>query len=138
AAGQTYAAYSSPLVGLDGEVVATLAIGMPLQRLLAPERALLDQLAVLVLLVSIGSIAFGLFFTRLGVAPFEALNRAMGKVSTGDLSGPPVQPLGEDEFAEMVRSFNGMRTGLYNLVGQVEQATGALTRAAGQVAQVAG
>ena len=85
----------------------------------------LQQLAVILLLVSLGGIALagglGLFVSRAAVAPVERLRRAAEQVATTRDLSRRIESTGNDEIAALASSFNLMLNALESSVDAQRQ-----------------
>ncbi|MHB8686255.1 MAG: sensor histidine kinase [Candidatus Dormibacteraceae bacterium] len=98
-------------VKVDGTVVGTAFVSLPLQDRLAVNVAFRDAVNRLLLvgglLGGLAALAIGLVFARRATVPVRDLTRAARQVASGDRAARVVQR-SSDEFGQMAAAFNSM------------------------------
>jgi len=104
--GEPLRVYSRPIFGEDG-IIGVYQVPYPLQEidqaLSGVHRALLTLIPVVLLLAGLG----GAFLANRALSPVRRLSQAAGRIGAQDLS-ERLPTAGEDEFAELSSTFNGM------------------------------
>lgn len=98
-------------VKVDGTVVGTAVVSLPVQDRLAVNVAFRDSVNRLLLvgglLGGLAALALGLVFARRATVPVRDLTRAARQLASGDRAARVVQRAG-DEFGQMAAAFNSM------------------------------
>jgi two-component system OmpR family sensor kinase len=98
---------SAPLRSQDGKLVGVVQCGLSLARLRAEEARTTRTLLTLIPLVLIVAGLGGAFLTDRALRPVRGLAHEAGKIEAGNLS-QRLPITGDDEFAELAETFNGM------------------------------
>jgi len=88
--------------------------------------------ALVIILVGIGTILVAWFLTRSITAPLNQAVRAAKTIAEGDLS-QPIQPTGNDEATRLLESLATMQDNLIKTLGQISGSSKQLTSATAQL-----
>ena len=118
--GELVRIYSVPL-RRDGRIIGVAQIAKPLSEEYAEVRRVTRTLLTLIPLALLIAGGGGAFLTSRALRPVRQLTQAAGQIGAGDLS-ERLPVTGQDEMAELARTFNGM-------LGRLEEAFVRLTQA---------
>ena len=113
---RVYTALARTPEGIRGDIVfQTTASLVPLREQIASQTRELLALLPLALLIAAGG---GLFLTERALRPMREITRAAEQIGAGDLSRRLAVP-GNDELAQLAKTFNGMLARLETAFGQL-------------------
>ncbi len=118
--GEPVRIYSVPL-RRDGRIIGVAQIARPLTEEYAEVRRVTRTLLTLIPLALLIAGGGGAFLTSRALRPVRQITQAAGQIGAGDLS-ERLPVTGQDEMAELARTFNGM-------LGRLEEAFMRLTQA---------
>jgi methyl-accepting chemotaxis protein len=124
--------------GLSQAVQTALAHNVKLSRN-AVEQAHNSYNAALVVILAVtaamvlGGAAIAFTITRATLKPLREVIDAAARVASGDLSND-IRPEGNDELAQLMRSFATMQDGLRRIVTEIRQSSEMVTNAASEIA----
>jgi signal transduction histidine kinase len=125
--GELLRVYSAP-VRRSGTVMGVVQAAQPLgpqQQLL---QSVVDTLLILIPIAALLAAAGGLFLTHRAMRPVREVTAAAAELGAKDLS-LRLTVRGDDEFAELARTFNGMMARLELTFGEVASGNRALAKA---------
>ena len=143
ASDHNFAAGDSAARGKDRAAAATL---LELQKALSQAEAETSEAAAsgaraasriaigVMLVVTVVSVAAGLWLTRQIITPLQTAVNVADRVAHGDLT-TPIAPAGEDELADLMKSLETMQTSLVRLVNEVRQGSESVANASSEIAQ---
>jgi methyl-accepting chemotaxis protein len=94
------------------------------------------NLSLIVIVALLGGLALGWLITRSINAPLKDCQRFAQDIATGNLIAH-IEPVGDDEIAQLVRSLDGMRGNLLNIIGTLRGNVATLSQSAAALSQSA-
>ncbi len=115
----------NPAAGAGGKVLGSVEIGFPLANLTAQIAAASRRSVGLAALVFAACLLAMIPLARFTTRPISELSRAALGIADGDLR-QDVQRSGNDEVADLARSFGRMISGLQSMLAELKEAAAAL------------
>lgn len=122
-AGEKYIAALDPILDINGRVIGSLFVGVRKDKFAALQYDNIKAISTIAFLAFFLATGFASFITYMVTRPITALKKKAQLVSSGSFSSVKADELeeGDDEIADLARTFNGMVASLVDKQERIRQ-----------------